>query len=93
MTPCHGTRETVVVEPSQCPSTFQVLAEREPLETETAPPSKAATRDRQQTVQCSKFKFVIDATKCERDEILFSNLKKSCTSMGIEIHAANWTWN
>ena len=59
---------------------------------QAAPASKAATRA---STYCSMFEivFAIDATDCVRDRILFSNLLKPCTSMGIEANAAKWTSN
>ena len=87
--------EKVSGEPSLCPSRFQELAEPEPLEAVTAPASKAATRAARPPTACSMFEmlFVIDATDCVSDKILFPNLANPCTSMGIEANAANCTSN
>ena len=54
-------------------STFQDLAEPDPLETEAAPASKAAKRAASPSTDCSMFEFlfVIDATDCVSDKILF----------------------
>ena len=72
------------MEPSQCPCTFQDLAEPEPREAEAAPASKAAARASRPPTACSMFEmlFVIDATDCEIDRILSSKIVNPCTSMG-----------
>ena len=68
-----GPERPVAVEPSLCPSIFQDLAEPEPLEKEAAPASKVAARAARPSTDCSMFEilFVIDATDCVRDRILF----------------------
>ena len=52
-------RDPVVVEPSLCPSTFQDLAEPEPLETDAAPASQAATRAARPSTDCSMFEVCL----------------------------------
>ena len=47
----------MAVEPSPCPRTLQDLAEREPLETEAAPASKAAARAARPSTDCSMFEL------------------------------------
>ena len=76
-------RDPLAVESSPCPSTFQDLAELQPLEAEAAPASKAATRTSRPSTACSTFEifFVIDATGCVSDKILFSNLVNRCASI------------
>ena len=56
----------------------------EPLETEAAPASKAATRAARPSKDCSMIEilFVIDATDCVRGR-----------SMGNEANASKWTSN
>ena len=46
-------RDPVAVEPSQCPSMFQDLAESGPLEPEAAPVSKVVTRAKRLPTTCS----------------------------------------
>ena len=77
-------RDPMAVEPSLCPRKFQELAEPEPLEAEAAPASNAATRAASLQTACSTFEilFVLDATDCVSDRILFSNLVKSLYEHG-----------
>ena len=91
MTPFHRTRETVAVEPSLCPSKFQDLADPEPLETEVAPASKAATRAARPSTDCSMFEilFVIDAMYIEITCGDFPIFVKRITSIRVDCRQCN----
>ena len=69
-------RDPVAVEPSQCPSKFQELAEPEPLEAEAEIVSSAATRAARLLTICSTFVILAEqvATVWESVWTPFSNL-------------------